>query len=117
MKLKFTSRDNRVSNLKIIGQLTDLEELTILNHFGGSISSLDFIRGCTALKSLTIENRGQSVYNNFEALTHLPKLMELSISGPWSVKDFSHLPLCVELKKLIIHQWNGKVRYFRFQTI
>ena len=109
LKLKFTSRDNRVSNLKIIGQLTDLEELTILNHFGGSISSLDFIRGCTALKSLTIENRGQSVYNNFEALTHLPKLMELSISGPWSVKDFSHLPLCVELKKLIIHQWNGRL--------
>ena len=25
------------------------------------------------------------------------------------MKDFSHLPLCVELKKLIIHQWNGRL--------
>jgi surface protein len=109
LNLKFTSPDYNVSNLNVISQLTNLEELTIFNDFHVRLSSLDFIRGCTALKSLTIENRGNSVYNNFEALTHLPKLVEFAILGSSSVKDFNHLALCVNLQKLTIHNCYEKL--------
>jgi internalin A len=83
------------NDIKVIGYLKNLVKLNLDNT---DLTSLEFIRECTALEELSLEDLGPEL--NMSPLSNLPSLRRLHINKTQEGLDLSRLSGCTSLEEL-----------------